>query len=294
MKLVSILRHAVLAFESAWVDTSSVYIFETFISGYSGNFNHMGIATSRGNGLRVLFVFAMYGVYLIGFGVAHMLLRGRHAARIFVTGTIEALLLFLCDLIYNLAVLPNEEASNDSDTRVVPDATSNDMLPWTLLLASAGFAMQNEVAYYTSGTPVVTLITVHSQNIVMAFLDRWVYSDDVRIRKTVDSVQESLVLVIAYIIGCLLAGVWVVLGQRASPWAFTPIAFIIAVHTLAESIAECISPPDSKKDDRTVIRQVEYSDYPTDAVQQRENRRLLASRAEYQRTRTTDYRMSPL
>ena len=270
MRAVKFVRHIVLAFESAWVDTSSVYLFGTFISGYSGNFNHMGIATSRGNGLRVAFVFAMYAVYLIGFGVAHMLLRGRHPVRIFITGMLEALLLFLCDLIYNTAVRPNEVDSLGGTSHPPPDSTANEGLPWTLLLASAGFAMQNEVGYYTSGTSVVTLITIHSQNIVMAFLDRWVYSDDVRVRKTVNDVETSMILVVSYIIGCILAGVWVVLGQRASPWAFTPIAFIILVHTLSESVAECVS--------RTplVEQRVERSQWD----ESRDQRRLLAAENE--------------
>lgn len=267
MRAIKFVRHTVLAFESAWVDTASVYLFGTFISGYSGNFNHMGIATSRGNGLRVAFVFAMYAVYLLGFAVAHMLLRGRHPVRIFITGLLEALLLFLCDLVYNVAVRPNEVAPLGGGSHPPPDSTASERLPWSLLLASAGFAMQNEVGYYTSGTSVVTLITIHSQNVVMAFLDRWIYSDGVRIRKTVRDVETSMVLVVSYIVGCLLAGVWVVWGQRASPWAFTPIAFIILVHTLSESVGECVSrtPPVERRPER--LNQWEGM---------REQRRLLA------------------
>jgi len=269
MRAVKFLRHIVLAFESAWVDTSSIYLFGTFISGYSGNLNHMGIATSRGNGLRVAFVFAMYAVYLVGFAVAHMLLRSRHPVRIFITGALEALLLFLCDLIYNTAVRPNELDSLGETSHPPPDGTTNEQVPWILLLASAGFAMQNEVAYYTSGTSVVTLITIHSQNIVIAFLDSWVFSEDVRIRKTVRDVEASMILVVSYILGCFLAGVWVVFGQRASPWAFTPIAFLIAVHTLSEAVGECVSrmPPVERRVERMPLGD-------------REQRRLLAAQRE--------------
>jgi len=270
MGWVKFVRHLVLAFESAWVDTVSIYLFGTFIGGYSGNFNHMGIATSRGNGLRVGFVFSLYAVYLFGFGVAHMLLRGRHPARIFVTGMLQALLLFLCDLVYNLAIRPDEINPLGGNSHPPPDGTSDESIPWTLLLASAGFAMQNEIGYYTTGTPVVTLITAHSQDIVLAFLDRWIYSDDVRVRNTAKNVENSLILVASYITGCVLAGLWVVMGQRASPWAFTPVAFVIFVHTLAESVGECVSrtPPEERRPERA--RWAESA---------REQRRLLAGQS---------------
>ena len=206
----------------------------------------------------------------IGFAVSHMLLRGRHPMRIFLTGMLEALSLMLCDIIINVVRRPAELDPFGGTSHPVPDGTSNEKIYWALLLASAGFAMQNEIAYYTSGTGVVTLITIHSQNIVMAFLDRWIYSDDVRIRKTVKDVETSIILVVTYVIGCLLAGVWVVLGQRASSWAFTPIAFVIFVHTLSESVGECVSrtPP--------VERRVERSQWDD----MREQRRLLAAQNE--------------
>ena len=210
------MRAAVMAAPVSWADTATVYLHSVFIASVTGNVVKVGFLLSEGDYDGVAYFVAIYASYALGYGCAHLLLTRAPFGAAF-RSTVVALLVAL------LFVLA--DAFRDS----------NDKRPRSLFVATFGISMINELGYYsTGGVGVVSIITGHTQKVVLGTLELLVRSP--KPRASAADVILGSTLIVTYYVFTILAGAWLVFGTaEMRQWALVPPAAVLALFGVVDA-----------------------------------------------------------
>ena len=243
-----------LAIASGMIDTSTLERSDFFVGGFTGNFNHFGIRVAAECPGASVFVVIVYVVYCLGFGVSHLVvscLPIEQRRPSLILPLIEVLCLVFSDVWGHFSNFDlGRSASTEILCSTLCDASPGVLpwhdLPWHVLLACLAASIHNENAFSTTGVPVVTLVTGHTQTMMLYLFDmrrnreNQQKSDELPFQRPSpgkEDFKKSAVIVAGYLLGCVFAGQIVVkLDYGVRQWALLFPAGIVFVHCVVASL----------------------------------------------------------